>query len=76
MEINMLLDFLAIGIVTKNFRQNFQEELYWVSQQKRMLRRHMEKIPMMHMAGVVMTAWDIGKNLELESHLDLIKMAG
>ena len=30
----------------------------------------------MHMAYVVVTVWDIGKNLELESHLDLIKMAG
>lgn len=30
----------------------------------------------MHIAYVVVTVWDIGKNLELELPLDLIKMAG
>ena len=72
----MLLDFLVIKFVMKNFRHNFREELFWDSQQEKMLKKRMEKTLMTYIEALEVIAWDIGKNLESEFLLDLIRMAG
>lgn len=60
----------------KNFRQNFREELFWDSQQEKMLKKRMEKTLMTYIEALAVIVWDIGKNLESEFLLDLIRMAG
>ena len=60
----------------KNFRQNFREELFCDSQQEKMLKKRMEKTLMTYIEALAVIVWDIGKNLESEFLLDLIRMAG